>query len=148
MPATARRTTRRLLAAVAIGAATLALAACYYPGGAMESGKPVTYESTSFLPLTITIQNTRTKENIWTTDVPVGQQLVIDFNEGTRQNDALLPDTMDWEIMTAGTRYGALDNTVPMPPATERAIIVTKRKAPEAPVPVSPDRGRPSGGDM
>jgi len=141
----ARSTPVRRFAALAMAAAALALGGCYYPGGSMQSGGASTYESTTFFPVTVTIRNTLTQENIWTTDVPVGQQLVIWFNDNMRPGDALLPDTMDWELMPTGTRYGGLDNTVPMPSASCRAVVVTKRKGPEAPAPVSADTGAPSG---
>lgn len=147
------RSTLRRAAALTLAVATLAAGAggmggCYFPGGSMQSGGASTYESTPFFPVTVTIRNTITQEDIWTCDVPVGQQLVIWFNPDARSGDAALPDTMDWEVMPAGVRYGGLDNTTPMPRASARAVIVSKRKGPEAPVQTSAEPARPSDAGM
>lgn len=141
---TSRRTLARLAAVVAT-ASVLIAGGCYFPGGSMQSGGASTYESTPYFPMTITIRNTTTQEDIWTCDVPVGQQLVIWFNPNMRPNDAMLPDTMDWELMPAGTRYGGLDNSTPMPGPSSRVVIVTKRKGPEAPAPSTVDASRSNG---
>jgi hypothetical protein len=140
--------TLRLVAAAASLGAIATLAGCYYPGGAMASGCAETYESTAFLPVTLTIQNAATRETIWTCDVPVGQQLVILFNSNTRPSDPLLPDSMDWELMPAGTHYGNLENSVPMPTATSRRLVPKYRKGPEAPPPATADSGQPLGGGL
>jgi hypothetical protein len=144
MDLAAPRRTLRLLAAASLATAALFAGGCYFPGGSMQSGGASTYESTPYFPMTITIRNTVTQEDIWTCDVPVGQQLVIWFNPNERENDALLPDTMDWDLMAAGTRYGGLDNSLPVPSASCRAVIVTKRKGPESPAPVSAEAGQHS----
>lgn len=138
------RTLRRLTA-LSMAVASLTLGGCYFPGGSMQSGGASTYESTSHFPVTITIRNTVTQEDIWTTDVPVGQQLVIWFYPNMRPKDVLLPDTMDWDLMPIGVRYGSLNNTVPMPGASSRVVIVTRRKGVEMPVPVPAHTGAPSG---
>ncbi len=142
--ATAPRFIRRLAALVCASTVVFA-GGCFFPGGSMQSGGASTYESTPDAPKTVTIRNTVTREDIWTCDVPVGQQLVIWFYPNTRPDDALFPDTMDWELMPAGVRYGSLDNTVPMPGATSRAVVMTLRKGPEAPPPAAADAGKPSG---
>ncbi|MBC7835994.1 MAG: hypothetical protein H7Y88_12975 [Phycisphaerales bacterium] len=129
-----------------IGAA--ALGACYYPGGPWYSADRYTYVSTAWQPQTITLTDTRTGEVIWSQDVPVGKQLVIDFTSEDSTSDVnpvvdpAHPDMMEWEIMDAGTRFGQLDNAIAVPPADSRRVEMTLRPVPEYPATVT---GAPTG---
>ena len=91
MPARLSRLARPFAAATIL--ASLALSAgCYYEGGPLRSIDRVTYVSTSWSPKTVTLIDTRTGESMWSVDIPVGQQLVIDFNAETRgDNTQWLP---------------------------------------------------------
>lgn len=132
------RRVRRLTAA----AATAVLAAigaggvggCYYPGGPGFSADRFTYESTTWQPWTVTLEDTRTGQAFWSMEVPVGYQLVIDFDEGPEGTaDEFTPDTMKWELMPIGRRSGELDNTMRVPPASARLLVPTLRRTPELP---------------
>lgn len=155
MPATAPRrriapiTCALLLAGLAAGAGT----GCYYPGGPMWSADRFTYESTTWQPWTISIEDTRTGQVFWTMDVPVGQQLVIDFeaadagksgmtDEG--QHGQFTPDIMRWELMPAGRRFGELDNSLAVPPANARLVRATLRRTPELPEDMIAAQGGPA----
>lgn len=112
----------------------LALGACYFPGGSGFSTDTHTYVSTSWQPYTITLKDTRTGQDFWSIDVPVGKQLVVHFREG---DDSLkgtpTPDTMEWEIMDEGELFGQLDNSIAVPSKHDRRLDVTIRATPELP---------------
>ncbi len=91
-----------------------------------------TYASTSWLPQTVNVIDTRTGETIWSIDVPVGQQVVVDFNAGGGDNE-YYPDTMRWALFEAGTGNGRLRNSIAVPPVDARLIEPTLRPAPEWP---------------
>jgi len=132
----------RMTAGALIGAAMIgALGGCYYPGGPFWSADRFTYESTEWQPWTITVTDTRTGEPFWSVDVPVGQQLVVGFSEGTGPNE-FKPDEIVWEIMPRGRRYGSLNNRMPCPPANARLLEPELRPTPE-PVGTAMDEPRP-----
>lgn len=133
MPAFFRRNARPL-AVAALLAATAISSGCYYEGGALRSNDRFTYASTSWQPKTVTIVDTRTGETLWSVDVPVGRQLVIDFNTERRaDNTEWLPDEALWDIMPDTRRHGALKNKMRVPPASARRVDVTLRPVPEMP---------------
>ncbi|MFG0257481.1 MAG: hypothetical protein ACF8GE_06235 [Phycisphaerales bacterium JB043] len=90
------------------------------------------YISTSWMPQTVTIVDSRTGEAIWSVDVPVGRQVTIDFNTGGG-TDEYYPDTMRWGFFAAGTGKGPLPYRMAVPPASARVIEPTLRPAPEWP---------------
>lgn len=140
--------------ALAVTAALAAIAGgtggCYYPGGPMYSADRFTYESTTWQPWTISLEDTRTGQIFWTIDVPVGQQLVIDFDAGKSgmtdegEYNQFTPDTMRWELMPAGRRFGELDNKMAVPPASARLIRATLRRTPELPEDMVAAQGGPA----
>lgn len=143
MPAFFRRSARPLALAAALAGAGLA-SGCYYEGGALVSNDRFTYASTTWQPKTITLVDTRTGEALWSVDVPVGRQLVIDFNSERRvDNTQWLPDEALWDIMPDTRRHGALKNKMRVPPATARRVDVTLRPVPEMP-PGAPSASAPS----
>jgi len=101
------------------------------PAGPHHSADMYTYESTRFTPQTVTLVDLRTQEELWTTDVPVGQRLVVRFfdnaNEGTEQ----FPAQMRWALMDAGGGPRPLANEVVAPPQDARRLDVEFRDAPE-----------------
>lgn len=121
------RTLPALLALSSIGFS----AGCYAPGGSGFSTDTHTYASSSWYPYTITVQDTRTRENFWSIDVPVGQQLVLHIRKGDGIPDSSTPDLMEWEIMDSGELFGQLSNSVAIP--TDIQIIQTLRPVPELP---------------
>lgn len=133
MPAFFRRNARTLALTAALGAAGLS-AGCYYEGGPLKSIDRFTYASTTWQPKTITIIDTRTGETLWSVDVPVGEQLVIDFNTpANADNAAWLPDVAEWQLFPYPTRSGQLTNTMRVPPHSARRVDVTLRPVPEMP---------------
>jgi hypothetical protein len=117
-----------LLGVVALGAVP---AGCYYPGGPLMSADRYTYESTPWQPWTVTLTDTRTGEAVWSVDVPVDQQVVLSFSQGTGPNE-YKPDEIVWELMPRGQRFGARNNRLPCPPAGARRLDATLRPTPEA----------------
>ncbi len=128
-----RSSARSFALAALLGAAALSTG-CYYEGGPLKSADRFTYASTSWQPKTITLVDTRTGEALWSVDVPVGKQLVIDFNAERRaDNTEWLPDEALWDIMPNTRRHGALKNKMRVPPSSARRVDVTLRPVPEMP---------------
>ncbi len=127
------RAGKRTLAALIAGALGLALGGCYGPGGPGWSADQHTYESTSTMPWTVDLYDTRTGETFWTYEVPVGRQLVIRFLAGQGTDDAQTPDKMQWGEMDIGDRFGKLESSTPVPPAWARLLEPRLRPTPELP---------------
>ncbi len=127
-----------MFAVAAIGAA--GLSGCYTEGGPGRSADTFTYISRSWQPWTIGLVDTRTGEEMWSVDVPVGQQLVVRFLRG-KDRAAMFPDSMDWDLMKAGRRYGTLEHSLPVPGGDVRLLKPTLRPAPELPGAVLATRG-------
>ena len=113
-------------------------AACwsgYTPGGYSASGTPSTYESTQHMPQTVTLVDTTTQETIWSMEVPVGQQLVVDFAEDHVKDNPARPALMKWRLMERGGS-GSLSNSIPAPaPAARRLDVSRTRTSTPAPAP-------------
>ncbi len=125
MPATLRST-------IALIAAAWTLAGCYGPGGPGYSADMFTYVSDEWHPYTITLFDSRTGEALWSVDVPVGQQLVMRFNEGMGPNQ-FKPDLMAWGVMEANRKTGPIPNNVPVPGGAVRRVEMKLRPTPEMP---------------
>lgn len=110
----------------------------YYPGGGYVSRDRFVYESTSWTPQTITLRDTRTGEDIWSLDVPVGQKLVVWFHRGEGPGDAY-PDSMTWDVMDFEENFRTLRYEIAVPPDSSRLIVSTLRTAPELPGAVTLD---------
>jgi len=72
------------------------------------------YRSTRLSPKSISIVSLETGKTLWTKDVPVSHQLLIDFSRdgkgGEEWGSANVPaDEMDWELWTLNStaRYGS-----------------------------------------
>jgi len=129
----------RTLSSLVVGGALLA-SSCgptspYRPffdeGGSGASIDEFTYVSTSLAPKTISIIDTRTNETVFSIDIPVGQQLSINFDELDKNKGKYMSGTMRWALMRAGDRYGRLTNRVDVPPPDARRIDMTLRQSPE-----------------
>ncbi len=113
-------------------------------GGLMPSAagtaSPMTWESTAASPKTIVIVDTRTGENIFEVDIPIGKQLSVHFKpvsnpiKGTYQTD-----TMIYAVHPIGEYVGNLDRWIQVPLARNRRIDVFLQN-PEAYTPPDPDR--------
>lgn len=132
--------TRRTIASLMV-AAMVVSAGCWYPGyspgGSMASRDLYTYESTPNFPQNVTVVDWTTGEKLLHVEVPVGQQLVVRFYDDYNTKNAARPALMRWKLMPAGTRYGELVNSMPVPGPNQRRLDVSLRENAEA-VPKSP----------
>jgi hypothetical protein len=117
-----------VLAVAALGAA--ALSGCYSASGPGWSGSAATYQSTTWSPKTVYLLDTRTGETVWSVEVPVGKQVVLQFEEGTGPNERN-QDILTWDVMDSGERFGSLPNRRAVPPAHARRLEWEQRPAPE-----------------
>jgi hypothetical protein len=114
--------------------AALTLSACVgynAPGGPRASRDRFIYESTEWMPQTVTVRDTRTGEAIWSMDVPVGRQLIMQFRPGRGEGD-YYPDSMEWALADRG-KGARLDMMISVPGPTARIVEPTLRPAPEMP---------------
>jgi hypothetical protein len=118
-------------AAMALGSALIA--GCYYEGGAGVSLDEHTFYSSSWQPKTVYLQDTRTKEVIWTVDIPVGKQLTVKIEKGAGAKDSMVPDRLLWQIFDQGTHSGVLNNSVTVPGGDDKQLSWKLRPAPELP---------------
>jgi hypothetical protein len=133
---------RRTLFPAMAGAFLLAAAAgngcAYSEGGSGMSLDEHTYVSTSWQPKTVSLIDTRTGQTFWSSDVPVGKQLVIRFKPDQGIKGTATPDRMLWEVMDAGTSFGHLDNSLAVPPSESRKLDMKLRSTPELPPDLAP----------
>jgi hypothetical protein len=101
----ARRLAPTLLTVLGL-LATLALTGC--------SQDRHVYRSTQMQPKSVSLVSLVTQETLWTMDVPVGQQLLLDFSRDGKGFEAytsadIPADQVDWELWTnaAVPRYGS-----------------------------------------
>ncbi|MBX9735597.1 MAG: hypothetical protein K2X32_01610 [Phycisphaerales bacterium] len=114
--------------------ATAGLAGCWSPGGSRGWVKDsYTYESSSMVPQTVSVKDTRTGETLFSYDIPVGRQLVVRFFADHTPEDAAFPDLMKWDDWEIGTRFGSPSKELAVPPASGRMLEVSVRKSPEMP---------------
>jgi hypothetical protein len=113
----------------------LLLVGCYAPDGgvAPSTGRGFTYISTPYMPLTVTIVDTRTEEPFFVMAIPPGQQLTFKFLDGEGDDSTWTPDRMQWELFPEKSGFGQLSNQLTCPPAHVRRIDLTLRPAPEDP---------------
>ena len=114
----------------------IAISGCkmYSPGGNAFLNSPdsaATWESTEEFPKTITLIDTRSGEKIFVMEIPVGKQLVIDFEPDGGNNAVETPDLMRWEIFDVGTGWGALNNAMTVPNRWSRRLDIVIRPSSE-----------------
>lgn len=131
----------RVAMMAAIGGAVVALAGCgqalraasgQSPGGPQRSLDMFTYESTGYLPQTVTLVDTRDQQEIWSVDIPVGQRLTVRFYDNHDGGDTTMTDRMKWVLTDASNGPRQLRNEIPCPPGWARRLDVSLRDAPEA----------------
>lgn len=123
----------RVAGATIAGAAVFTLCGCYSEGGLGWSEDQYVWVSRPHQPWNISLKDTRTGQEFWTTEVPIGKQLVIHFVEGDGTADTYTPDRMEWALMNDGDEWSRLDNSLPVPPANARRLDPTLRPTPELP---------------
>ncbi|MBL8764165.1 MAG: hypothetical protein JNM07_07840 [Phycisphaerae bacterium] len=125
-----RRSTLALLASAALAAT--GLSGCFKPGGAGMSIDQYTYWSTTHMPQTVTVVDTRTGQALWTCEIPVGQELVLKFSKNERiDDDPVYPDRMTWDVLPLGRESAPLTHHMFVPPYHARLVKVELRKSPE-----------------
>ena len=100
--------------------------------GCSYSGDRHIYESTAWYPQTVTLVDTRTGEDIWAVDVPVGKQLIVGFRGGAGPNDHK-PDVMYWSVTDLGRKSTNDKSEMPVPGPDARVLVPTRRASPETP---------------
>ena len=113
----------------------------YREGGAEASYDTTTYVSTSQLPKTVIVRDTRDGSEIWSYEVPVGRKLVVEFLPDRNENLPARPDMMRWGEMDPDDQYGSLKNEMPVPKSRILKLVLrdpgesapgVKSKAPRA----------------
>ena len=103
---------------------------CTQKGGgllpsAAGTASPMTWDSTAALPKTVVIVDTRTGENVFEINIPMGQQLSVQFFEHKDpQKHPEAPDIMKYTLHPLGRWVGHLDQSVPVPHAWNRRVDV------------------------
>lgn len=123
--------TRELLSVICLSVSAL-VGGCNTPGGMGYSSDRYVYRSDEWQPWTVSLIDTRTGENVWSVDVPVGQQLVFGFRRGVGPNE-FKPDMMYWGITENGRAVSRQSNQLPVPAALSRRIEPVLRPTPELP---------------
>jgi hypothetical protein len=121
----------RVLASLTLAAAAVLTSGCYSEGGLGWSEDQYVYISRVEQPWTVSLKDTRTGDEIWSVEVPVGKQLVVHFLPGAGAPNAFTPDLMEWGLMEPGTETARLGNSLPVPPAEARLLAPTLRPVPE-----------------
>ncbi|MCP4759602.1 MAG: hypothetical protein GY894_03495 [Planctomycetes bacterium] len=123
----------------------LLVTGCTLKGGgllpsAAGTSSPLTWESTAACPKTIAIVDTRTGETVFELDIPLGEQLSIQFFEHKDpQKHPESPDIMRYTLLPLGRWVGALDESIEVPHAWNRRIDVFFR-TPDSYTPPDPTR--------
>ncbi len=120
----------RALTAAALLATSLATGGCWTEGGRGYSNDSYTYISREWEPKTISVIDTRTGQAVWSYEIPVGRQLMMEFFPNA-SGDPNLPDNLCWSERVAGRLFGVLDNTVSVPSASVRRVDMKVRPVPE-----------------
>jgi hypothetical protein len=115
-------------------AAAATLGGCYTESGSGFNFDQHVYVSRPWQPWTVTLRDTRTGQEFWSMDVPVGKKLIVKFEENTGANNKYTPDTMKWAVVDEDLETGiSITNSLPCPPADSRLIEPTLRTTPELP---------------
>ena len=122
----------RLAALAVLTATVVLLGGCgYRPGGKGFKGSAETWPSTEFKPATLTLVDTRSGEELWTMDIPVGYHLVTKFVKDGGTDQFERPDRLEYEVLQLGTKYGVRHSAIAVPAANCRRWDVSYRPAPE-----------------
>ena len=98
----------------------------------MASRDMYTYESTPNFAQNVTVIDWTTGEKLLHVEVPVGEQLAIRFYDDYNKKNTARPALMRWKMMPAGTRFGELDNSMPVPGPNQRRLDISLRENTEA----------------
>ena len=127
-----RPTISRSVVAVLAAAAVLPLVGCV---GVSTDRFP--FESRTWSPKTVVLIDTRTDEELWRYEAPVGTTITVSFHGGDEEN-LEFPDEMRWKVKSdIGTDF-ADEGELPAPPEGVRRVDWYLRPAPEYPKPDAP----------
>ena len=99
--------------------------------GGCSDGEKYVYKSTPHLPETVTLINTATGEQVWSYDIPAGQQLTVRFTSRPSRADELGYDEMTWTVGASEDTTPVAKNKMKVPPADSRRMDMTIRPGPE-----------------
>lgn len=130
------RHARATLGLLALSLAGSTLAGCYAEGGPWYSADSYAYVSREWEPKTVTLRDTRTGQDFWSIDVPVGKKLLMSFDDEAGSKNGYTPSLMTWGLVEENYDLGCPDlkNTLAVPPASGRRVDVAIRPTPEFPV--------------
>ena len=122
-----------------VGAVLLGLLVAAQPAGCSATGGNTGYKgsahgwpSTVQRPATVTLVDSRTGEEIWTMDVPVGKVLMTKFRTGKGDDPVHRPDLLDYEVVDYGeTVPSRYTSSISVPDADSRTWDLSIRPAPE-----------------
>ncbi len=144
-------TPHKLIPRTGVSLATLlmvsSLSGCYSEGGMGWSEDQHVFVSRPQQPWTVSLKDTRTGQDVWSVEVPVGKQLVVHFLPKAGAPNSFTPDLMEWGLMDAGTEFERLGNTLPVPPADSRRFDPVLRPVPEFPPGMVAPSSTVSGGE-
>ena len=109
---------RSMLALLTLPAVVLSGCNPFREVGAEASNGTSTFISTTDLPKTVWIKDYRDGSEIWSYELPVGRQLVVQFLKDKFDNLPARPDKMQWGEMAPGEQYGQLKNEMAVPRTT------------------------------
>ncbi len=111
-------------AAVALGLLGSVLGGC-------QEGEKYLYKSTPHVPETVTLINTTTGEQVWSYDIPAGQELTKGFMNRESRTNELGYDEMTWTVGKSGDTTPPPTNKMRVPPPDSRRMDITVRPGPE-----------------
>jgi hypothetical protein len=130
---------KKLLGVLAAGTLAASLTGC-------DVHEKFTYSSTPAVPQTVTLRDTSTGEELWSYDVPPGEELKLWFSNSRDRANAEGVDEMVWVVGPRGQGVPPHQNRMRVPPPNSRRIEGTVRPselgtkaAPPAPNVTSPD---------
>ena len=124
----------KLFLTVALGTVScLGLGSCYTSSGGVmpKTLGPQTYVSSATMHKTVRMVDVRNDQEFFVCDIPPGQQLVIQFDEGEGDDPVLRPDRMRYEVMPNDRTTGKLRNAMSVPDGPSRIIHLTVNQTPE-----------------
>lgn len=135
MPSFVSRSIRTLPLATVMIVGAMLLGGCYYEGGPGFSDDRFVYVSRPWQPITVTLRDTRTGQDFWSCDVPVGRKLILYFQDTEGAANDYTPANMVWGLVEETYELGSpdLENNLPVPPWNARRLDVSYRPVPELP---------------
>ncbi len=96
------------------------------------------YRSTPTMPQSVSLVDISKGETVWAYEIPVGQELKIQFRERAENAEARGWDTMEWYAGPIGSSPHGSNNNLRVPPPSSRMIKLDVRKVPETRADVTP----------